>query len=126
MAVTAASFKARFTEFAAVPNGKIDALIAECAPQVAQMLARDKDPALGYLIAHMLTLEGEPGLSAGQGSAANRGPVTSYSVGDVSAAFASPAGSGGMSGLAAWYMQTTYGTQYYAYLRRNFTAVSVI
>lgn len=134
MTVTAANFKARFPEFAAVSDELIDLVIAEQAPQVGDSwLERDRDPALRFLVAHNLALSGHladtsDGQSLQDGQMALR--LTSYKVGDTSATFSDGSGSGNGGGASAgskaWYDLTSYGQQFWLYLRRNFTSIAVV
>lgn len=128
MAVTPASFKARFPEFNAVSDTLIQIIIDEQSPQVGETwVAADRDPALQYLVAHILTLEGEPGRTASGGAVSDAGKVKRRKVGDVEVEFFDSSASTVTGGIGAGFYSTTrYGKMFYQYLRRNFTAIAVV
>jgi len=128
---TAAQFKARYPEFAAVSDTLIDLVLADAAEFVAETWRQaDRIPAVMALAAHMLAMEGEPQRSAGGSGGASTvsGPVQSAKVGDVSVTFKGwSVGGGGSSGpISDSYVQTAYGQRFLTYLRRNFPAVVVV
>ncbi len=134
---TAADFKARFPEFAPVADSLINLVIDESEREVSSGWEEDdRRPALLYLVAHKLTLEGEParsvGIAAGSGSQINiTGPMTRRKVGDVEVQFAGAGssaggGSGNGSGYSSAFDATAYGRQYLLYLRRSFAGVWVV
>lgn len=126
-APAASDFKARYPAFAPVADALVDLVIAEAVAAVdtPHWIETDVPRARLLLVAHRLTLEGEPLRSqnaAGQqlspADAAANG-VRKFQVGDVSMEFAgapqSPSGeTGGEFGL------TAYGRQYLELLRNNF------
>lgn len=121
----AAALKARFPEFAAVPDAIINLILAEAEAQVGECwIERDRSPATLYLAAHMLAMEGEPGRSAGATGGATSGPVKRRKVGDVETEFAGFSGGGG--GAATGYAASAYGQRYLDLLRKNFPAVAVV
>ncbi|WP_272789272.1 MULTISPECIES: DUF4054 domain-containing protein [unclassified Shinella] len=131
-------FKARFPEFAPVPNTLVNTVLAEAVDAVGDTwLERDRAKAQMYLAAHLLAMEGEPGRSqgvaAGEGGGhfAVTGPVKRERVGDVEVEYAgasasSGGGSGSGSSLSANYGTTSYGRLYLEFLRKNFPPVAVV
>lgn len=123
--LTVEMVKARFPEFGAVSASVIQMIIAEAVPQVGDTwIARDRQPAVLYLVAHLLAMEGEPGRSAGATNGATAGPVKRRKVGDVETEFAGFSGGGG--DLATGYGASAYGQRYIELLRKNFPAVAVV
>lgn len=130
---TAAEFKARFPEFTVVSDTLIGLVIAESEPQVGEdWIERDRKPALLFLVAHKLSMQGEPARSAaGGGSAVIPGVIKRRKVGDVETEYQNAnerlgTGSGvntvGLSG----YELTYYGREFRTFLRKNFTAVAAV
>ena len=92
---------------------------------------RDRTPAILYLSAHLLTLEGYGVLSpGGNGSSPNTaGHLKRRKVGDVEVEYqnaneALGTGNGGMDRNG--YNLTPYGRQFLLIMRRNFPAVAVV
>lgn len=124
---TSADLKARFSEFAAVPDTLVNLILAEAQAQVGETwLERDRKPATLYLAAHLLAMEGEPGRSAGGTSGGVTGPMKRRKVGDVETEFAGFGVSGGGAATDAGYEMTAYGGQFLRLLRLNFPAVAVV
>jgi len=124
---TAADLKARFSEFAAVPDTLVNLILAEAQAQVGETwLERDRKPATLYLAAHLLAMEGEPGRSAGGTGGGVSGPVKRRKVGDVETEFAGFGVAGGGAATDASYEMTAYGRQFLRLLRLNFPAVAVV
>lgn len=123
---TPTSFKARYPEFAPVSDALIQLMINDAVGEVGETwVEKDRARTQMILVAHWLTMEGEPGRTAsGQGSAGT-GLVKRRKVGDVETEFATPGGSSGGS-AASGYMLTAYGQEYLAIMRRNFPAVAVV
>lgn len=129
VAPTAASFKARFPGFTSVSDATVDAVLAEAILQVGESwLERDRVPAVLYLTAHMLIMEGQPAASASEAMKnVTRGAVKRVKVGDVETEFAGGSGSSsGGSGIVASLSATEYGRRYLELLRRNFPAIAVV
>jgi len=91
----AALFKVRFPAFDNVDDAQITFIIDECSDHVGKNW-RDQDyqPAIMYLVAHFLSVEGEPdradALAAGGGAAgliANVGAIKVSKVGDTQTEF---------------------------------------
>lgn len=127
---TAATFKARFPEFAAVSDALIEIVLAEAIDKVGPTWGeRDRQPAQLYLTAHLLTLEGEPGrTTAGAGGAqASTGAIKRFTVGDVTTEFVGVSGgAGGGDTGASYYLSTTYGARYWKLLKLNFAGMAVV
>ena len=128
---SALDLKARYPEFAPVDNALIGAVIEEAAAQVStRWLERDYVPAIINLAAHLLASEGEPSRTRNNGVVvAERGPVKSETVGDVTITYASTddresqtASSTAPNQLA----DTVYGKRYLWLLRKNFAGVMVV
>lgn len=127
MDVTPATFKARYPEFASVSDTLIQLMIDDAVAEVGDTwVEKDRARAQMLLVAHWLTMEGEPGRSeTGQGTAGT-GPIKRDKVGDVETEFATPSASASQSAGSGTYMQTAYGREYLALMRRNFPAVAVV
>jgi hypothetical protein len=134
---TATTFKTRFPEFTPVSDDLINAIIAEQASQVGESWDEDdRAPALQYLVAHLLTVQGEPGRSleiaaGGSGSSSARGAIKMRKVGDVTTEYQNAnerlgTGAGVNTVGRAGYEMTTYGRQFQLYLRRNFAGMIAI
>lgn len=126
---TAADFKTRFPEFAAVPDGVITAILTdEAIPFVdATWLERDRRPAIMYYTAHILAMQGYPGTTGDDGVAVpgggNAQAIKRRKVGDVEVEFQNEwertgTGNGGLD--RSGYSLTLYGREFLRYLRRNF------
>lgn len=118
-----ADFRARFPEFANVPDATIQMALNDALTTVDERwIEADQVPAICYLAAHLLSVAGEPGRSNGDGSgsSANQGPVSSVKVGDVQVNYS---GSVASSGASAWgdsfYALSRYGQYFLLLLRRN-------
>lgn len=124
---TAAEFKARFPEFSAVGDDLITLVIAESEPSVGETwLDTDRRPAVMYLTAHKLFLQGQGPASGGAWSIVS-GPMTRRKVGDVEVQYAGTGGAAGIgSGSASEFARTIYGVEYWRLLRRNFSGTFAI
>ena len=132
----AADFKARYVEFDPVSDVRVELFIAESLGSVSETwFENDYRPALLAHVAHMLAVEGEPGLSAGIGSSAAEqafeGQIVSEKVGDVETRFGSSSGGSGGGSLgggavAGDYNSSAYGVRYLMYMRRNVTPVATV
>lgn len=121
---TAATFKARFPEFAAVSDALIDLIIAEIEPQIDESWQEtDRAPAIMYRVAHILARGGY--LTGDTGSSVT-GPMKRRTVGDVTVEFAGISTSNGGSGSAAFYGTTPYGQEYWLILQRNHSGWFVV
>ncbi|EYR81391.1 DUF4054 domain-containing protein [Shinella sp. DD12] len=126
-APTPTTFKARCPEFAPVSDDLVQLMIDDAIGDVGDTwIEKDRSRAQMLLIAHWLTIEGEPGRSTtGQGSAGT-GLVKRRKVGDVEVEFATAGGSSSGGGSASGYALTSYGQEYMALMRRNFPAIAVV
>jgi len=124
MAITARQFLERFPEFQKVGEGKINAVIAEVAPGIGvTWMEADREPAMKYLVAHILAASGEPHLSAATSAGGvYQGVVKRRKVGDVEVEFAQV----GAGAASLDYSSTFYGAQYLAIARRNFPTIAVV
>lgn len=122
---TAAEFKAKFPTFAAVADPTITLAIAEASASVdLGWVEADYQPAIMYLAAHIMTLDGVVIAGSDLGSAGgviNAGLVDEMKVGDVMVKMAGAAsgGSGSSGSSGSGYLATGYGRRYLELLRRN-------
>lgn len=122
---TAVEFKAKFPTFAAVGESTITLAIAEASASVDRSwVEADYQPAILYLAAHIMTMDGVVLAGSELGSAAGvitAGLISEMKVGDVQVKLAGAAGgsSGGASGSGAGLSSTGYGRRYLELLRRN-------
>lgn len=130
--VTVEDFKTRFPEFAPVSDALVSMVLDEASTRIGTTwLEADRVPAIRYLAAHMLTLQGEPGRSistaTGAGSIDVVGPMKRRRVGDVEVEFAGKSSSSGSSGgvttgpIDAMLLSTNYGKMYVGIRNRNFS-----
>lgn len=123
---TVSDFKTRFPQFATVPDATVQAILDEAIPQVGDTwLERDRTPGVLHLTAHLMASQGI-GVAAPGGGSAVTGAVKRRKVGDVEVEFAGTPGSAGATGLAAYYMSTTYGAEFYRLMRKNFSGIAVV
>lgn len=131
---TTADFKARYPQFASVSDALVQLVLDESAPLVGESwLERDRRPALMLLVAHKLTLEGEPGRSttiAAGGVWSDLGVMKRRKVGDTEVDYQNAnerLGTGGIGTVGkAGYELTPFGREFQTYLRRNFSSVAVV
>lgn len=128
---TAAEFKAKFPTFAAVGDPTIDLAITEASASVdTSWVEADYQPAVMYLAAHIMTIDGVVLAGSDLGSAAgviNAGLVSEMKVGDVSVKLGGAAGAGGGAGGSMTGLRATgYGLRYLELLRRNRSPVYVV
>lgn len=126
---TAATFKAKFPTFAAVGDPTITLAIQEAGASVDQTwIEADYQPAIMYLAAHIMTIDGVVIAGSDLGSASgviNAGLVSEMKVGDVQVKLSGSAGGSGGAG-AAGLRSTGYGLRYLELLRRNQPAVVLV
>lgn len=138
-APAAAALKARYPEFASVPDAVVTAVLSDAPLWVDETWAEgDRTPAMLAFAAHTLSLEGEPRRSAniaagGTGDVLQMGAIKRDKVGDVEVEYHAPStgsgsssSSGGGSGDADRFGATPYGLRFLALRRRNFPAVLVV
>ncbi|TQI72913.1 uncharacterized protein DUF4054 [Bosea sp. AK1] len=125
---TAADFRAKFPAFAAVGDPTVTLAIQEASSSVDESwIEADYQPAILYLAAHILVVDGAitDGLGLGAvGGAIAAGVLSEAKVGDVTAKLASGGNSGGSS--ASGYGSTAFGSRYLQLLRRNQPAVALV
>lgn len=125
-APTATTFKARYPEFTPVSDTLIGLVLAEAFDDVGETwLERDRARAQMLLVAHRLTIEGEPDRSSTGASIALTGPIKRDKVGDVETEFAGVSASAGDSSILG-YGLTSYGREFAALMRKNFPAIAVV
>lgn len=124
--VTVEAFKVRYPEFSDVSDALISMMIAEAADEVGDTW-RERDQVRGrmLLVAHKLTIEGEPDRSSSGASIALTGPIKRDKVGDVETEFAGVGASAG-DGSGTGYGLTSYGREFAALMRKNFPAIAVV
>ncbi|MCP3685814.1 MAG: DUF4054 domain-containing protein [bacterium] len=107
MTVTAASFKARFTEFAAVADARVELFLADAVLVLNEVYWDLKyDLGINYYTAHLLYLADQAADGSGEGTS---GAITGRSVDGTSVSY----GSGNpTSAEDAWLLTTTYGSRY--------------
>lgn len=124
---TAADLKARFPEFAPVSDSLVNLILAEALPKVGETwIEADRRPAILYLAAHLLAMEGEPGRSATGGGIGATGPVKRRKVGDVEVEYAGGGTSAGGGSDESGFLLTHYGRRYRELMRRNFPAILAV
>jgi hypothetical protein len=122
---TAAQFKAKFPTFAAVADPTITLAITEASASVDRgWVEADYQPAILYLAAHIMTIDGVVIAGSDLGSAGgviNAGLVSEMKVGDVQVKLSGSAGgsSGSAGGDMTGLRSTGYGRRYVELLRRN-------
>lgn len=123
---TAETFKVRYPEFVGVSDALISLEINDAVMSVGETwLERDRAKAQMLLVAHTLTLAGEPGRTNTGLSSAGTGAVKRFKVGDVETEFATPTAGAGQGSLST-YGLTAYGQQFAALLRLNFPSPWVV
>ena len=118
MAVTLVSFRARFPEFAGIPDATLQVYVDDAIADVDPGIWGDEttaDRAISFLAAHRVasSLDAAGGAVSGQG-----GALVSASADGVSSTWAQPEGLSALD-LALW--ATVYG-QRFIELRNRFTA----
>lgn len=130
---TAADFKARYPEFAAVSDTLIGLQIAEASNFLDEDWRDvDQKPAIMSLVAHLLTIEGYPDRLNG-GSVFDPGlshrSMKSRSVGDVSVSYGDGSGAGGSGGsgsLLSTLDTTVYGQRFAQYMKLNVPTIGLV
>ena len=110
MAITPASFKARFPEFASVSDARVQVFIDDAELELNETCWGDLyNKGLSYLTAHFLSL----GEGSSNGDANPQNVLTSRSVGDVSVGFQAAST---LSTDEAYFGSTVYGQEYWRML----------
>lgn len=129
------AFVARFPEFDPVDDARIQLFLDDAILEVGgSWLEDERARAQMLLVAHRLTLAGEPARSIGSSSdvsAATVGNPKSISVGQVSVEFESrtaqqASGGGAQSAIEREYQRTTYGIQFLEIRNKNFFPILAI
>jgi hypothetical protein len=127
---TAAQFKAKFPTFAAVGDPTITLAIQEAGASVdLSWVEADYQPAILYLAAHIMTIDGVlmDGLQLGSvGGVIAAGQISEAKIGDAQVKLAGSAGGSGGAGGATGLRSTGYGLRYLELLRRNQPAVALV
>lgn len=114
---TANEFKSRFPRFLAVQNSLVDTFISEAERMVdTGWLEDDYQPAIMYLAAHNLTMEGLPDDAR---PVDTPGGVTSEKLGDASVTYGDAMSKGNQED----YGQTQFGRRFQKLLKRNVPGV---
>ena len=122
MSVTLTSFRARFPEFAGVPDARVQIYIDEAIADLDQGIwdsTATADRATSLLAAHRVANELD---SSGNATGGQGGFLTSASADGVSSSYAMPTG---LSTLDAQLWSTQYG-QRFLELRNRFTAGPIL
>lgn len=110
---TAQQLKTRHPAFVDLDSDYVDAVIADAARLIdSTWFEADYQPAIMYLAAHMMTLEGN-------NDGDDKGVVVSERIGDASASYAAP----GAQSSVSDYQATSYGRRYLQLLRVNQPAI---
>lgn len=119
---TTAEFKARFPAFAAVDDAVIGTAISEASSRVdTNWIDTDYQPAIFYLAAHNLTLDGLGTGAEAQVAAQGMMGFQSISSGQLSLTRGS-----GASASAGSYSSTSYGARFAQIMRRNTGSILVV
>jgi hypothetical protein len=125
---TTETFKVRFPEFSSVGGALIDLVIDEAVSVVGDTwLEKDRARAQMLLVAHNLSMEGEPQRSASTLSGETpdnpqQGAISSIKVGDVDISYSNrPSQSNPGTGVIAnELLKTSYGVRYLEIMKLNF------
>lgn len=125
---TLEQFRTKFPTFAGVADATITAAIQEASASVDQSwIEADYQPAILYLAAHILTVDGALYRDLGSiGGIIGAGLVSEAKVGDAQVKLAGSASGGSGSGNGSGLASTPYGLRYRDLLRRNQPAVALV
>lgn len=127
---TLSQFRTKFPTFAGVADATINMAIQEASASVDQSWFEvDYQPAILYLAAHILTIDGVlmDGLQLGAvGGVVAAGLVEEAKVGDAHVKLSGSASGSGGGGSASGLASTPYGSRYRDLLRRNQPAVALV
>lgn len=122
---TAAELKARLPVFASVDDALITLAIAEASRFVdTSWLEVDYAPAIMYLTAHNLVMEGVLNPEGQAPSGVSSGQVTSERLGDAAVTYGNVAE--GLTGSEADYARTPYGVRFARMRRGNHAGAYVV
>jgi hypothetical protein len=128
---TPAELKAKIPAFAGVPDLTVEDAIDEAKASVdTSWIEADYKPAIIYMAAHIMTLNGvlygADQFGAGAGVIA-AGLVSKMKVGDVDVTLGNGAGGSSGGGSSAGCLASTpYGLRYVSLLRRNQPAIALV
>ena len=125
---TAETFKIRFPEFGSVGDALIDLVIDEAVSVVGDTwLEKDRARAQMLLVAHNLSMEGEPQRSVSTLSGETpdnpqQGAISSIKVGDVAISYSNRPSQNnpGTGAIGNELLKTSYGARYLEILKLNF------
>lgn len=129
---TPAQLKTKLPAFASVPDATIQDAIDEAKASVDESwIEADYQPAIIYLAAHLLALNGvlwSAALAGPVGGLIAGGAVSEAKVGDVMVKLGGSSGGavGGSAGSGSGLASTPYGKRYLELLRRNHPAVALV
>lgn len=127
---TLSDFRTKFPTFAGVTDATINMAIQEASASVDQSwIEADYQPAILYLAAHILTIDGAliDALGAGAaGGVMGAGLVTEAKVGDVQVKLGGAGSGSGGGSSASGLGSTPYGLRYRDLLRRNQPAIALV
>ncbi|KRE07451.1 hypothetical protein ASE63_22390 [Bosea sp. Root381] len=125
---TLSQFRTKFPTFAGVGDDTINAAIQEASASVDRSwIEADYQPAILYLAAHILTVDGALYGDIGSiGGVIGAGLVSEAKVGDVQVKLGSAGGGAGGGGSSSGYASTPYGRRYMELLRRNQPAIALV
>lgn len=130
--------KTRHPEFAGVADARVDLFISDATRRVDDTWVEDdQKPAIIALTCHLMSLEGEPALTASLASGGNTSGSANgkflkrRKVGDTENEFAESAGTLAASqksstAAKAGYRSTPYGSQFLKILELNHSGVRVV
>jgi hypothetical protein len=126
----ATRFKAKFPTFAAIEEPTIANAILEASASVdTSWIEADYQPAIMYLAAHIMTIDGVVVAGSDLGSAGgaiNAGLISEMKVGDVQVKLSGASSGSGGAGTATGLRSTGYGLRHLELLRRNQPAVALV
>lgn len=126
---TLQQFRTKFPTFADVGNDTIEDAIEEASASVdTSWIEADYQPAILYLAAHILTVNGAlfGALGGGVGGIVGAGLVSEVKLGDAQVKLGSSSGGSGGGSSGSDLASTPYGLQYLRLLRRNQPAVALV
>jgi len=115
MAVTPASFKIRFPEFSSVDDSRIQLFLDDAIIMLNEAYWGDKyDLGINYFTAHKLALAIKAEAAGGSGGSGSGGAISGKAVdgASVTYAVATP-----MDAKEAYYLSTSYGREYWNFLK---------
>ena len=124
MAVTAASFKALFTEFSARPEAQVSQVITWAQSRISlEMLGNSYDEAVSWLAAHFLSKQSEAAFSQ-NGKAS--GPITEIDIDDEGSIKYSDRAFSFAVSRGTDYSSTVYGQHYLTLISSAIPSITII